>query len=133
MALVGLSSFPFWLRPGKAVGSLIGLAGRNVLRRPLRSLSVVLMVCFAEFLIVFVSGFELVDTGDWQDINSPTGGWTYAAKFASPTSLNPSVPSVSEFLSLNTNQRNLLDESTVALLRTNQGDDANCANLFRNQ
>ena len=127
---VGLSSFPFWLRPGKAVSSLIGLAGRNVLRRPLRSLSVVLMVCFAEFLIVFVSGFELVDTGDWQDINSPTGGWTYAAKFASPTSLNPSVPSVSEFLSLNTNQRNLLDESTVALLRTNQGDDANCANLF---
>ena len=127
---MSLSCVPFWLRPQWAVSSLVGLAGRNVLRRPVRSLAVILMVCLAEFLIVFVSGFELVDSGNWQKRDSPTGGWTYVAKFANPTSLNPSVPSVSHLLSLNENQCNLLEQSTIALLRSNQGDDANCANLF---
>ena len=127
---ISFSCLPFWFRPWGAVSSLIGLAGRNVLRRPGRSLSVVLMMCLAEFLIVFVSGFELVDSGDWRKQNSPTGGWTHVAKFANPTSLNPSNPSVSERLSLNANQCELLEQSTIALLRSNQGDDANCSNLF---
>ena len=129
-ASTSLSCVPLWLRPRWAVGSLIGLAGRNVVRRPVRSLAVILMVCLAEFLIVFVSGFELVDSGNPQNLDSPTGGWTYVAKFSNPTSLDPSVPSVSHLLSLNENQCDLLEQSTVALLRSNQGDDANCANLF---
>ncbi len=129
-ASTSFSCVPFWLRPRWAVGSLIGLAGRNVVRRPVRSLAVILMVCLAEFLIVFVSGFELVDSEDRQNRDSPTGGWTYVAKFANPTSLDPSVPSVSHLLSLNENQCDLLEQSTIALLRSNQGDDANCANLF---
>ncbi|MDP6677250.1 MAG: hypothetical protein QGI29_06765, partial [Pirellulales bacterium] len=79
----------FWLRPRWVVGSLIGLAGRNVVRRPVQSLAVILMVCLAEFLIVFVSGFELVDSGNPKTLDSPTGGWTYVAKFANPTSLDP--------------------------------------------
>ena len=129
-ASTSFSCVPFWLRPQWAVGSLIGLAGRNVVRRPVRSLAVILMVCLAEFLIVFVSSFELVDSEDRQNRDSPTGGWTYFAKFANPTSLDPSVPSVSHLLSLNENQCDLLEQSTIALLRSNQGDDANCANLF---
>ncbi len=129
-ANTSLSCLPLWLRPRWAVGSLIGLAGRNVVRRPVRSLAVILMVCLAEFLIVFVSGFELVDSGSRQKSDSPTGGWTYVAKFANPTSLNPSTPSVSHLLSLNQKQCDLLAQSTIALLRSNQGDDANCANLF---
>jgi hypothetical protein len=129
-SVAGFACLPSWIRPWGAVSSLIGLAGRNVLRRPFRSLSVVLMVCLAEFLIVFVSGFELVDSGDRGKRNSPTGGWTHVAKFANPTSLNPSIPSVSKLLSLNANQCELLEQSTIVLLRANQGDDANCSNLF---
>ncbi|MGB0654940.1 MAG: FtsX-like permease family protein [Pirellulales bacterium] len=129
-SVAGFAGLPLWFRPWGAVSSLFGLAGRNVLRRPLRSLSVVLMVCLAEFLIVFVSGFELVDSGNLGEWNSPTGGWTHVAKFANPTSLNPSVPSVSELLSLNTSQCELLEQSNIVLLRSNQGDDANCSNLF---
>ena len=129
-SVAGFACLPFWFRPWGAVSSVIGLAGRNLLRRPVQSLSVILMVCLAEFLIVFVSGFELVDSGDWRKLNSPTGGWTYVANFANPTSLNPSVPAVNELLSLNASQCERLEQSTIVLLRSNQGDDANCSNLF---
>ena len=38
-------------------------------------------MALAEFLIVFVSGFELVKSASWSEADSPTGGWTYIAQF----------------------------------------------------
>ena len=126
----GLTGLPFWCRPNRVIRSFVGLAIRNILRRPIRSLAVVLMVALAEFLVVFVSGFELVESVSWEETDSPTGGWTYIAQFAFPTSVDPSIAATNYLLNLSEQESALLGKSTVALLRANEGDDANCASLF---
>jgi len=126
----GLSGLPFWCRPRRSIRSVVGLAVRNVLRRPVRSFAVILMVALAEFMVVFVSGFELVESGNWEERDSPTGGWSHVVKFAFPTSVDPSVSGTTDRLSLNSQEADLLRRSTVSLLRANEGDDANCTSLF---
>ncbi len=126
----GLAGLPFWCRPKWGIRSFVGLAVRNVLRRPVRSLAVVLMVALAEFLIVFVSGFELVKSASWSEADSPTGGWTYIAQFTFPTSVDPSIAATHYQLNVSDRESDLLRKSTVALLRANEGDDANCTSLF---
>ena len=126
----GLAGLPFWCRPKWGIRSFVGLAVRNVLRRPVRSLAVVLMVALAEFLVVFVSGFELVESASWDETHSPTGGWAYIAQFAFPTSVDPSITATQYQLNLSDRESDLLGKSTVALLRANEGDDANCTSLF---
>ena len=126
----GLAGLPFWCRSKLGIRSIVGLALRNVLRRPVRSLAVVLMVALAEFLVVFISGFELVESVSWGETDSPTGGWTYIAQFAFPTSVDPSITATHYQLNVSDRDSDLLGGSTVALLRASEGDDANCTSLF---
>ncbi len=124
------ASLPSWCRLRSPARTLSGLAIRGLGRRPGRSLGVVAMVALAEFLIVFVAGFELTEPSATASRGTPTGGWTHLLRFAAPTSLNPTLPETSGDRGLSTVQRNLLHRCELVLLRSNRGEDANCSNLY---
>lgn len=121
---------PSWCRLRSPARTLSGLAVRGLGRRPSRSLAVVAMVALAEFLIVFVAGFELTEPSATASRETPTGGWTHLLRFAAPTSLNPTLPETSGDRGLSTVQRNLLHRCELILLRSTGGEDANCSNLY---
>lgn len=119
-----------WPRPARPLTTLTGLASRELRRCPSRSVAVVALVALAEFLVVFVSGFELTLPEGVASRTSPTGGWTYLLRFATPTSVDPTRPAMSGELGLTTRQRELLHSCELSLIRSSQGDDASCTNLF---
>lgn len=117
-------------RSRRPVRSLLTLAGRGVTWRAGRGVAVAAMVCLAEFLIVFVAGFELTEPGDPGRRDTPTGGWTHLVQFAAATSIDPSRPASGAELGLTTDQQRLLAGCEIALLRSSRGDDASCTNLY---
>ncbi len=125
-----VARLPWWLGRRRPLTTLTGLAGRELRRRPSRSLAVVVMVALAEFLIVFVAGFELTMPTAASTRRTPTGGWTHLLRFASPTSVDPTQPAASGELGLTTKQQKLFEHSELALIRASQGDDASCTNLY---
>lgn len=119
-----------WFRGRRPLRSLIGLAGRGVAWRSGRGVAVVAMVGLAEFLIVFVAGFELTTPGPTGRRDTPTGGWSHLVRFASATSIDPSRPERGLELGLTAAQQQLLATAEIALLRSSRGDDASCTNLY---
>ena len=117
-------------RPQRPLSTLTGLAKREFWRRPSRSFAVVAMVALAEFLIVFVAAFELTEPEGVSSRQSPTGGWTYLLRFAMPTSVDPTRPAISSELGLTSGQRELLHRCELSLIRSSQGDNASCTNLY---
>jgi len=119
-----------WFGSQRPIRSLLGLAGRGVARRSGRGVAVAALVGLAEFLIIFVAGFELTTPGPAGRRDTPTGGWTHLVRFAAATSIDPSRPESGLELGLTTAQRQLVAGCEIALLRSSRGDDASCTNLY---
>jgi ABC-type lipoprotein release transport system permease subunit len=117
-------------RGTRPLRSLVGLAGRGVAWRSGRGLAVTAMVGLAEFLIIFVAGFELTTPGPTDRRDTPTGGWSHLVRFAAATSIDPSRPERGLELGLTDAQQQLLATTEIAMLRSSQGDDASCTNLY---
>ena len=117
-------------RGRRPLRSLLGLAGRGVAWRSGRGLAVAAMVGLAEFLIIFVAGFELTSPGPTGRRDTPMGGWSHLVRFAAATSIDPSRPDRGLELGLTTAQQQLLANCEIALLRSSRGDDASCTNLY---
>jgi putative ABC transport system permease protein len=112
------------------VRSLLGLAVRGLGHAPRRAVSVAAIVGLAEFLLVAVSSFTLRPPADPAAHTSPTGGWTWLARFGTPTALDPSDPDTRAGLGLSAEAAAALAECRIARLRSNDGDDASCTNLY---
>ncbi|MFM7206572.1 MAG: FtsX-like permease family protein [Planctomycetaceae bacterium] len=121
-----------WLssRPGGPLRSLAGFAGRMVAARPARAFSVAAMVACGQFLVVAVSAFLVRPPADPGDRSSPTGGWTLIASFGEPTSIDPTDAATRETLGLTSDQAQAMTGCTIARLRSSDGDDASCTNLY---
>jgi len=126
----------WWLVSGGLAASrgprrtLVGLARTGLAWRPGRAFSVAAIVAVAEFLIVAVSSFALRPPEDPADRSSPTGGWTWLARFAEPTAVDPTDPTTRAELGLPAAAADLLGRCAVARLRSSAGDDAACTNLY---
>jgi len=88
------------------------------------------IVACAEFLIVAVSAFALHPPLKPHERDSPTGGWTFIASFGSPTGIDPADPVARESLGLSDADRETLSRCTIARIRSSNGDDASCVNLY---
>jgi hypothetical protein len=110
--------------------TLLQLARRGLAHQPARAFSVAAIVACAEFLIVAVSAFAVRPPANPDDRRSPTGGWSAIVTFAPPTSVDPSSADVRAGLGLSTAQEQAVAGCELALVRTNGGDDASCANLY---
>jgi|GEM_PF-527938 len=136
LALSGLLAVARCALPGRRVGqrqplrTLGELAWRGLAHSPTRTFSVVAIVAMAEFLIVAVSSFALSSAHVPNDPRGPTGGWTFLASFGRATSIDPTDPETQSSLGLTESQSESLASCTVALIRSNNGDDASCTNLF---
>jgi hypothetical protein len=113
-----------------AVCSLPQLASRMLRARPARAFSIAAIVACGQFLIVAVSAFALRPPADPGDRSSATGGWTSTATFGEPTSVDPTDPDVRATLGLSPAQEQALATSVIARLRSSDGDDASCTNLY---
>jgi len=136
LALSGLLAVARCALPGRRIGqrqplrTLGALAWRGLAHSPSRTFSVVAIVAMAEFLIVAVSSFALSSAHVPNDPRGPTGGWTFLASFGKATSIDPTDPQTQSSLGLTESQSESLARCTVALIRSNDGDDASCTNLF---
>ncbi len=132
--LVGLlASVRLWLAaapPRASVRSLGQLARRNLAFAPARAFSVAAIVAAAAFLIVAVSSFAQRPPADATARASPTGGWSEIVTFGTPTSLDPADPETRGTLGLSAGQEAILAGCSIARLRTSDGDDAACTNLY---
>jgi hypothetical protein len=113
-----------------ALRSLPRLAGRLLRARPGRAFSITAIVACGQFLIVAVSAFALRPPADPGDRRSATGGWTAIATFGEPTAVDPADPVVRAVLGLSAPQERALADCTIARLRSSEGDDASCTNLY---
>jgi len=113
-----------------ALRSLPRLAGRLLRARPGRAFSIAAIVACGQFLIVAVSAFALRPPADPGDRRSATGGWTAIATFGEPTAVDPADPAVRAGLGLSAPQERALADCTIARLRSSEGDDASCTNLY---
>lgn len=116
--------------PAEGVRSLVQLARRNLAFAPGRAFSVAAIVAAASFLIVAVSSFAKRPPVDPSVRSSPTGGWTEILSFGEATSIDPTNPETRSLLGLSGEQEALLAACTIARLRTSDGDDAACSNLY---
>ena len=114
----------------RPVRSLLALAIRGLGHAPRRTLSVAAIVALAEFLLVAVLSFTLRPPADLAARGSPTGGWTWLARFGAATAVDPSDPDTRAGLGLPAAAAATLAECTIARLRSNGGDDASCTNLY---
>jgi len=110
--------------------SLSALAWRGLAHAPARAFSVAAIVAVAEFLIVAVSAFSLAPPARPHEHASPTGGWTFLATFAEPTSVDPADASTRNSLGLSDDAERALADCMFARLRASTGDDASCTNLY---
>ena len=113
--------------------TLSALAWRGLAHAPARAFSVAAIVAVAEFLIVAVSAFSLAPPARPHEHASPTGGWTFIATFAEPTSVDPTDASTRNSLGLSDDAERALADCTFARLRASSGDDASCTNLYAAQ
>jgi len=127
LTLVRAALLPGRRRP---LRSLAGLAGRMLAARPGRSFSVAAIVACGQFLVVAVSAFAVRPPVDPDDPRSPTGGWSTLVSFGEPTAIDPSDAGVRLGLGLSAAEERAAAGSTIALLRSNAGDDASCSNLY---
>jgi ABC-type lipoprotein release transport system permease subunit len=133
-ALTGLLATAWlWLssRPSPTpVRTLRGLARRNLAVAPSRAFSVAAIVAIATFLVVAVSSFSQRLPTDLDDREGPTGGWTEIVSFGSTTGVDPSDPTVRTTLGLSSAQEKVIAACAIARLRSSDGDDAACTNLY---
>ncbi|MCE9629203.1 MAG: hypothetical protein K8S94_00590 [Planctomycetia bacterium] len=134
VALAGLLALVrAWLVGGAAAGpvrSLPHLAARMLAARPGRAFSIAAIVACGQFLVVAVSAFAVRPPADPDDRQTPTGGWTSIATFGEPTAVNPADPAARTALGLSLPQERAVAASTIALVRSSDGDDASCTNLY---
>ena len=97
------------------VASLGQLAWRSLCGQPSRAASVIAIVAVAEFLVVALSAFTLGPPPDPADRRSPTGGYAASASFGTPVSAGSAAD---------------LDGAEVAFIRSSEGADASCTNLY---
>lgn len=132
--LIGLLALVrLWLAapPARAsVRSLVRLARRNLAFAPARAFSVAAIVAAAAFLIVAVSSFAQRPPTDATARSSPTGGWSEIVTFGTPTSLDPADPETRRTLGLSAEQEASIAGCSIARLRTSDGEDAACTNLY---
>jgi putative ABC transport system permease protein len=113
-----------------ALRSLGQLALRNLRFAPARAFSIAAIVAAASFLIVAVSSFAQRPPTDPLARSAPTGGWTDVVSFGTATNVDPTSPQTRGTLGLTAAQESLLDDCTIVRLRTSDGDDASCTNLY---
>jgi putative ABC transport system permease protein len=113
-----------------AIRSLAALAGRLQAATPGRAFSVAGIVACGQFLVVAVSAFALRPPADPDDPHSPTGGWAWIASFNEATSVDPADAVARGALGLSVAQDEALAACTIARLRSSDGDDASCTNLY---
>lgn len=134
LALVRLqlagSAGGLWYRNHAGLRSLWQLARGNLSFAPARAFSVAAIVATATFLIVAVSGFVQRLPADPEARSSQTGGWTEMISFGTATSVDPTTRETRGSLGLTADQESLLEQCTIIRLRTSDGDDAACTNLY---
>ena len=116
--------------PATGVRSLLQLARRNLAFAPTRGFSVAALVASAAFLIVAVSSFAQRPPADPGLRSSPTGGWTEIVSFGSATAVDPTHPDARGSLGISAAQEALLEACDIVRLRSSDGDDAACTNLY---
>jgi hypothetical protein len=112
------------------VRTLASLAGRMLSSQPGRAFAIAAIVACGQFLVVAVSAFAVRDPADPDDRMSPTGGWSLIATFGEPTSIDPLDPATRDGFGLSAEQDRALSGCEISLLRSNDGDDASCTNLY---
>lgn len=107
--------------------SLVGLAVRNVARRPGRSTLTIGLVAAASFLILAISAFRLTPTEEG------TGSYQYVAISATPIHYDLNTLEGRVELGFNSAAERTLSHFEVQSLRAFGGEDASCLNLYRPQ
>jgi putative ABC transport system permease protein len=115
---------------GRPIRSLLHLAVRGLGHAPRRTMTVAAIVALAEFLLVAVSSFTLRPPADLHGRTSPTGGWTWLARFGADTMIDPSDPETRAGLGLTVPFEAALAESRISRLRSSGGDEVSCTNLY---
>ncbi len=134
VALTGLLALAWaWLSRGPAAGavrSLPHLATRMLVARPGRAFSIAAIVACGQFLVVAVSAFAVRPPADPDDRQAPSGGWASIAMFGEPTAVDPADSATRDTLGLSPSQERAVAACTIALVRSSDGDDASCTNLY---
>lgn len=114
----------------RPIRSLVDLAVRGLGHAPRRTMTVAAIVALAEFLLVAVSSFTLQPPSDLHARSSPTGGWTWLARFGADTTIDPADPDTRAGLGLTAPAEAALAACRIARLRASGGDEASCTNLY---
>jgi hypothetical protein len=114
----------------RPIRSLFDLAVRGLGHAPRRTMTVAAIVALAEFLLVAVSSFTLRPPSDLNAHSSPTGGWTWLARFCADTTIDPADPDIRAGLGLTASAEAALAACRIARLRASGGDEASCTNLY---
>ena len=124
--LLGVRGLLVSAREGERM-SLLGLARRNIARRPGRSLLTIGLVSSASFLILATSAFRLPPTEEG------TGGFQLVAESDQPIHFDLNTESGRIELGLGRRDEELLSGASVYGLRVEPGEDASCRNLYQAQ
>ncbi len=121
---------------GKGWQALTGLGLANARRQPSRSLTTVMLISFATFVIVAVAVGQKNPAKEAPDKNSGNGGFSLVAESSSPLlyDLNTAAGRTSLGLTdLSSTQAALFDQLSVYPFRVKPGEEASCLNLFQAQ
>ena len=140
LLLAGLGFFSRWLKGGRATGapptvSAISIGARNSRRHPGRSMLCAALVGCACFVIVAVGANRRVSGSahEWSDKSSGTGGFALIAESDIPLHQNLNSPQGRFELGVGREDERLLDGARFFALRSLQGEDASCLNLYKPQ
>lgn len=134
--LAGALGIRLWLRRRPAAGTASGtgsvgsLAMRGLSRRPSRSLTTVLLLACAVFLLVVVAANRLDAGRGATERGSGTGGFAFWGESTLPVTQDLSTARGQEFFGLDPKA---LSGVSVVSFRAHEGDDASCLNLNRAQ
>ena len=136
----GLTFFSQWLKGGGKTGSspvasAISIGARNSRRHPGRSMLCAALVGCACFVIVAVGANRRVAGGEreWSNKSSGTGGFALIAESDIPLHQNLNSPEGRFELGVGRDEEGLLDRARFFSLRSLEGEDASCLNLYKPQ
>jgi putative ABC transport system permease protein len=126
MWLVSLSRRP---TPGAAF-SAAHWTGRNLTRRPGRSLATVALLACGTFMVAAAGVHRQSAARDADRSASGTGGFVFVGEATQPITRDLNLASAQAFFGL---EPGVMDAVRILPIRVRQGDDASCLNLNRAQ
>ena len=109
------------------------LAGRNLRRRPARSLLTVGLLAVTTFLILAIGAFRMDPAGENRSLDDFQGGVNFLVETDIPVTVSPAVAEDRRRLGFSPAENEVLNALPIYAFRMREGDNATCANLYRPQ